>query len=52
MDAHIVKADTWAELCDGLDKKCLLLSPYCGEISCEDAIKKDSARYNINVSIS
>ncbi|XP_067942560.1 bifunctional glutamate/proline--tRNA ligase-like [Watersipora subatra] len=44
LDSHIVKADKWEELCAGLDNKCLLLSPFCGEISCEDAIKKDSAR--------
>lgn len=44
MDTHIVKADTWDDLCAGLDKSCLLLSPFCGEISCEENIKKDSAR--------
>ena len=43
-DSHIVVAHTWDELCSGLDKSCLLLSPFCGDIPCEDAIKKDSAR--------
>ena len=44
MDSHIIKAEKWDELCAGLDKQNLLLSPFCGEISCEENIKKDSAR--------
>ena len=45
MDSHIIKAEKWDELCAGLDKQNLLLSPFCGEISCEENIKKDSARW-------
>ena len=28
-----------------LDKKNLILAPFCGEPSCEDNIKKESTRY-------
>lgn len=44
LDAHTKIAMKWEELCDGLDKSCLLLTPFCGGISCEELIKKDSAR--------
>ena len=40
----------WNDFCDALDKKKLIQAPFCGEIPCEDAIKKDSARYDTVVS--
>ena len=32
------------EFCAALDKKHMILAPFCGEISCEEDIKKLSAR--------
>jgi len=32
------------DFCNCLDRKKLVLAPFCGEISCEDNIKKLSAR--------
>lgn len=44
LNEHIKRADNWNEFCSYLDKKNILLSPFCGEPSCEDNIKGDSAR--------
>nr|XP_034191285.1 bifunctional glutamate/proline--tRNA ligase isoform X1 [Osmia lignaria] len=44
LNEHIKRADNWNEFCVELNKKNLLLSPFCGESSCEDKIKADSAR--------
>ncbi|OAD62174.1 Bifunctional glutamate/proline--tRNA ligase [Eufriesea mexicana] len=44
LNEHIKRADNWNEFCSYLDKKNILLSPFCGESSCEDNIKDDSAR--------
>ncbi|PVD25555.1 hypothetical protein C0Q70_13211 [Pomacea canaliculata] len=37
-------SNDWNQFCQSLDQKKLIQAPFCGEISCEDAIKKDSAR--------
>ncbi|KAL8612842.1 hypothetical protein ACOMHN_038097 [Nucella lapillus] len=34
----------WSEFCEALDQKKLIQAPFCGDIPCEDNIKKDSAR--------
>ncbi|KAI4497930.1 hypothetical protein M0802_007046 [Mischocyttarus mexicanus] len=44
LDDHIKKVEEWEQFIVELNKKNLLLSPFCGEISCEDNIKADSAR--------
>lgn len=41
---HLCISHDWSEFCNKLDRRCIILSPFCGEISCEDNIKKDSAR--------
>ncbi|XP_034232537.1 bifunctional glutamate/proline--tRNA ligase [Thrips palmi] len=41
---HTVVSKSWDEFCSALEKKCVIMSPFCGEIPCEDNIKKDSAR--------
>lgn len=41
---HTKLTKNWAEFCKFLDQKNILLAPFCGEISCEDQIKADSAR--------
>ncbi|XP_014601281.1 PREDICTED: bifunctional glutamate/proline--tRNA ligase [Polistes canadensis] len=44
LDDHIKKVEEWALFIVELNNKNLLLSPFCGEVSCEDNIKADSAR--------
>ncbi|XP_063973582.1 bifunctional glutamate/proline--tRNA ligase [Diachasmimorpha longicaudata] len=44
LQSHIKQTNNWNEFCKLLDQKNLLLSPFCGEPSCEDQIKADSAR--------
>lgn len=34
----------WAEFSPALERKNIILAPFCGEISCEEKIKTDSAR--------
>lgn len=45
LKAHTVKAKNWNQFCSNLDEKKILLVPFCEEESCEDNIKKDSARF-------
>lgn len=45
LNEHIKQVEKWQDFCTELNKKNLLLSPFCGEPSCEDNIKADSARY-------
>ncbi len=47
MDAHVKLTDSWEEFCSLLDKKCLILSAFCGDGDCEDRVKKDSARLGL-----
>ncbi|XP_013106972.2 bifunctional glutamate/proline--tRNA ligase [Stomoxys calcitrans] len=44
LDSSIKHTKDWNDFCTFLDQKNLLLSPFCGEIPCEDKIKADSAR--------
>ncbi|ESO85454.1 hypothetical protein LOTGIDRAFT_154947 [Lottia gigantea] len=44
MDEHMVLSKDWDEFCNALDKKFIIQAPFCGEIPCEEKIKKDSAR--------
>ncbi|XP_060579607.1 LOW QUALITY PROTEIN: bifunctional glutamate/proline--tRNA ligase-like [Ruditapes philippinarum] len=44
LDAYMTVSHDWEVFCNGLDQKKLIQAPFCGEIPCEDAIKKDSAR--------
>jgi hypothetical protein len=43
-DSHTVVVKDWTGFLQGLDNSCIMLAPFCGEIECEDKIKKDSAR--------
>lgn len=45
LKSRTVKCTTWNEFCAALDSKNIILSPFCEEESCEDNIKKDSARW-------
>lgn len=44
MKNHTTICKKWEEFCDGVDKKNIILAPFCGEIPCEDKIKKDSVK--------
>ncbi|KAK0088690.1 hypothetical protein PV325_010958 [Microctonus aethiopoides] len=44
LNEHIKPCYDWSNFCEELDKKNLLLAPFCGEIDCEDKIKADSSR--------
>jgi len=44
LNEHIKQIENWDDFSPELNKKNLLLSPFCGEQSCEEHIKADSAR--------
>ncbi|XP_015432761.1 PREDICTED: bifunctional glutamate/proline--tRNA ligase [Dufourea novaeangliae] len=44
LNEHTKVAENWNDFCSELNKKNILLSPFCGESCCEDNIKTDSAR--------
>ena len=41
---HTSVVETWADFLKGLDKKNIIMAPFCGQKDCEEKIKKDSAR--------
>jgi len=43
LDAHLKVLEDWDQFCNALENKCLIKAPFCGDIPCEDKIKKDSA---------
>ncbi|KAK0423422.1 hypothetical protein QR680_008137 [Steinernema hermaphroditum] len=43
-DEHKKVCLDWKDFTDLLDKKCIILSPFCGRPDCEDIIKEESAR--------
>lgn len=44
MHDHLCVTYDFSEFCNKLDKRFIIQAPFCGEISCEENIKKDSAR--------
>ncbi|XP_051153318.1 bifunctional glutamate/proline--tRNA ligase isoform X2 [Leptopilina boulardi] len=44
LTTHVKQSHEWTDFCTNLDKKNLILAPFCGDISCEDNIKTDSVR--------
>lgn len=44
LNDHIKQTNEWKTFCTELDKKNLILAPFCGETNCEDNIKADSTR--------
>lgn len=44
LESHTVECKEWSDFCAQLDKKNIILAPFCGTIPCEDYIKKESAR--------
>ncbi|CAH0690016.1 unnamed protein product [Spodoptera exigua] len=43
-DARLTLVTKWDDFTNALERKFILLAPFCGEIPCEDKIKNDSAR--------
>ncbi|XP_074027414.1 glutamyl-prolyl-tRNA synthetase isoform X2 [Leptinotarsa decemlineata] len=44
LETHKVIVTNWSEFSPNLEKKNIILAPFCGDISCEDKIKADSTR--------
>lgn len=44
MKNHTVLLKDWSQFAVNLDKKNMILAPFCGDTSCEDRIKAESAR--------
>ncbi|CAF1258674.1 unnamed protein product [Adineta steineri] len=44
LDSHVVVVKDWAGFLKALDNSCVMLTPFCGDSSCEHRIKQDSAR--------
>lgn len=43
-NAHIRSANNMKDLADALEKKCLVLVPFCGDPLCEDAVRNESSQ--------
>ncbi|XP_075982844.1 glutamyl-prolyl-tRNA synthetase isoform X3 [Anticarsia gemmatalis] len=43
-DARVSLVTKWEDFTDALERKHILMAPFCGDIPCEDSIKNDSAR--------
>jgi bifunctional glutamyl/prolyl-tRNA synthetase len=44
LDSHVIVTEDWQKFCTDLDKKNIIMAPFCGRIECEETIKKESAR--------
>ncbi|GBM15901.1 Bifunctional glutamate/proline--tRNA ligase [Araneus ventricosus] len=49
MEEHLAVSYDWSDFCTKLNKKFILMSPFCGEIECEEQIKKESAKLSEEV---
>nr|CAH7725356.1 unnamed protein product [Callosobruchus chinensis] len=46
LESHKILLKNWSDFTPNLDKKNIILAPFCGDENCEDKIKADSARDN------
>ena len=46
-DDHMIVTESWHTLLDKLDQRFIIMAPFCGEPSCEDQIKRDSAKEDV-----
>lgn len=44
LTSHLKTTKNWNEFLKFLDEKNIIMAPFCGEINCEDTIKKESAK--------
>ncbi|UXI15184.1 hypothetical protein NH340_JMT01127 [Sarcoptes scabiei] len=42
LNNNLIVTESWSKLLELLDKKSIIIAPFCGEIVCEDQIRKDS----------
>lgn len=49
LSSHTVLIKEWSQFGPNLEKKNIILAPFCGESECEDKIKTDSTRDNSDV---
>jgi len=47
LEENLTVTDSWEEFKDMLDNKKIIQAPFCGGITCEENIKKDSAREEV-----
>lgn len=47
MTSHTKITKDWTQFCDLLNEKNMIMSPFCGEIGCEEKIKAESAREEV-----
>jgi prolyl-tRNA synthetase len=43
-DKHLVQLETWDKFVETLNKKCIIMAPWCEEVACEEQVKERSAR--------
>jgi prolyl-tRNA synthetase len=43
-DSRIIRLETWERFVVTLNEKCLILSPWCERVECEESVKERSAR--------
>ncbi len=44
LERGICRVTDWGDFVDNLERKKLLLAPFCGAVACEEDIKKDSKK--------
>ncbi|KFM81927.1 Bifunctional glutamate/proline--tRNA ligase, partial [Stegodyphus mimosarum] len=44
LDDHLCVSYNWSHFCEKLDKRFIIMAPFCGDIPCEEKIKKESAK--------
>lgn len=49
LESHTKVTKDWKEFCTLLDNKNIIMSPFCGDIECEEKIKADSAKDDTTV---
>ncbi len=42
-DAQLARVTEWKDFVPALDKKCIVLAPWCQETKCEEEVKEQSA---------
>ncbi len=43
-DAKLVRLETWENFVETLNRKCLVIAPWCEQVACEEEVKERSAR--------
>ncbi|XP_068086803.1 bifunctional glutamate/proline--tRNA ligase [Anabrus simplex] len=49
LQKHMVVSTNWDDFCAQVNHNNIILSPFCGDIPCEDKIKKDTQRDDVNL---